>query len=85
MNVRLVALGHRMSPWVAAGVEEYTRRMPREYGFAIVELKPEPRDRGREEPVTEAGDELPAEEEREADGRAASREPWWTPTWPAFN
>jgi len=47
VNVRVVALGHRMPPWVAAGVDEYVRRMPRECGVAIVELKPEPRDRGR--------------------------------------
>ena len=50
MDVRIVALGHRMPPWVAAGVDEYVRRMPREYGAAVVELKPEPRDRGRSVP-----------------------------------
>jgi 23S rRNA (pseudouridine1915-N3)-methyltransferase len=47
MKIRLVALGHRMPAWVAAGVDDYARRLPREFALQIVELKPEPRDRGR--------------------------------------
>ena len=47
MKLRLVAPGHRMPAWVAAGVDDYVRRLPRDFAFELVELKPEPRDRGR--------------------------------------
>ena len=47
MNLRLVALGHRMPSWVAAGWIEYARRLPREFALELVELRPEPRTRGR--------------------------------------
>jgi 23S rRNA (pseudouridine1915-N3)-methyltransferase len=45
--IRLVALGHRMPAWVSAGYGEYARRLPRDCALTLVELKPEPRDRGR--------------------------------------
>lgn len=47
MRLRVVALGHRMPAWVAAGWADYARRMPREFALELVELKPEPRDRGK--------------------------------------
>jgi 23S rRNA (pseudouridine1915-N3)-methyltransferase len=47
MKLRVVALGHRMPAWVAAGWEDYSRRMPRELALELVELKPEARDRGK--------------------------------------
>jgi 23S rRNA (pseudouridine1915-N3)-methyltransferase len=47
VKLRIVALGHRMPDWVGAGVAEYVRRMPREFALDVVELKPEPRDRGK--------------------------------------
>jgi len=47
MNLRLVALGHRMPAWVAAGWADYARRLPREFALELVELKPEPRTRGK--------------------------------------
>ena len=47
MKLRVMALGHRMPAWVAAGWEDYARRMPREFSLELVELKPEPRDRGK--------------------------------------
>jgi 23S rRNA (pseudouridine1915-N3)-methyltransferase len=47
VKIRVVALGHRMPTWVAAGFDEYARRLPREISLQLVELKPEPRDRGR--------------------------------------
>ena len=50
MRIRIVALGHRMPGWVTAGVDEYAKRIPREYGIELVELKPAPRDRGRSLP-----------------------------------
>jgi 23S rRNA (pseudouridine1915-N3)-methyltransferase len=47
MKLRIVALGHRMPAWVDAGCNEYARRMPPAFPLELVELKPEPRDRGR--------------------------------------
>ena len=47
MKLRIVALGHRMPAWVAAGFSDYAKRMPREFAIDLVELKPEARDRGR--------------------------------------
>jgi 23S rRNA (pseudouridine1915-N3)-methyltransferase len=47
MKVRIVALGHRMPAWVRAGYDEYAKRLPHEVALQLVELKPEPRDRGR--------------------------------------
>ena len=50
MKLRVVALGHRMPAWVTAGWDDYARRMPREFALELVELKPEPRDRGKPVP-----------------------------------
>lgn len=36
-----------MPAWVAAGFDDYAKRLPRESSLELVELKPEPRDRGR--------------------------------------
>lgn len=51
MKIRVVALGHRMPAWITAGWDDYARRLPRELQLELVELKPEPRDRGK--PVAE--------------------------------
>jgi 23S rRNA (pseudouridine1915-N3)-methyltransferase len=47
MNIRIVALGSRMPSWVDAAVDDYLRRLPREFAVELIELKPEPRDRGK--------------------------------------
>jgi len=47
MKLRVVALGHRMPAWVAAGWDDYARRMPRDFALELVALKPEPRDAGK--------------------------------------
>jgi 23S rRNA (pseudouridine1915-N3)-methyltransferase len=47
MRLTLIALGQRMPAWVDAGVAEYAKRLPRELGFTLVELRPAPRDQGR--------------------------------------
>ena len=39
-----------MPDWVTAGWNDYARRMPRDFGLELVELKPEPRDRGKPVP-----------------------------------
>jgi len=43
MKCLIVAVGHRMPAWIAAGYEEYARRMPREMQLHLTEIKPEPR------------------------------------------
>ncbi|MCC6378463.1 MAG: 23S rRNA (pseudouridine(1915)-N(3))-methyltransferase RlmH [Burkholderiales bacterium] len=47
MKLAIVALGHRMPAWVAAGYDDYASRLPRDWPLDLVELKPEARDRGR--------------------------------------
>jgi len=47
MKLRIVALGHRMPPWVDAGLNDYARRMPPAFPLELVELRPEPRDHGK--------------------------------------
>lgn len=47
MKLRVIALGHRMPEWVVAGFDDYARRMPRDFALELIELKPEPRDRGK--------------------------------------
>jgi len=58
MKLRVVALGHRMPAWIAAGWTDYARRMPREFALELVELKPEPRDRGKPVPQMLAAEAL---------------------------
>lgn len=43
MKLVIAAVGHRMPDWVAAGCNEYLKRMPRELPTSIAEIKPEPR------------------------------------------
>lgn len=43
MKCALLAVGHRMPSWIAAGYEEYARRMPRETPLKLTEIRPEAR------------------------------------------
>lgn len=43
MRLGILAVGHRLPDWVAAGCAEYVKRMPRELPLAVTEIKPEPR------------------------------------------
>lgn len=47
MKLCVVAVGHRMPEWIAAGYNEYARRMPRETRIELIEIKPEPRTTGK--------------------------------------
>ncbi len=38
MRIRVLAVGTRMPSWVTAGVDEYQKRLPREWKFEYVEL-----------------------------------------------
>lgn len=46
LKVRLLTVSHRQPGWVVEGCEEYARRLPREWGFQLVEVKPEARTSG---------------------------------------
>lgn len=43
MKLGILAVGHKLPGWVAAGCTEYTKRMPRELPLTVVEIRPEPR------------------------------------------
>ena len=43
MKLTILAVGHKLPAWVAAGCAEYVKRMPRELPLSVVEIKPEPR------------------------------------------
>lgn len=45
MKLRIVVVGHRPPDWVAAGFEDYVRRMPREARIELTEIKPAARSR----------------------------------------
>lgn len=43
MKVTLLTISHRQPAWVVQGCAEYERRLPREWAFRVVEVKPAPR------------------------------------------
>lgn len=45
MKLQIVTVGHKPPEWVAAGFEEYARRMPRSARIGLTEIKPAPRSR----------------------------------------
>lgn len=54
MKLLIAAVGHKMPDWVAAGCNEYIKRMPRELSLSVVEIKPEPRGSKTREQLTAA-------------------------------
>jgi 23S rRNA (pseudouridine1915-N3)-methyltransferase len=55
VKIRIIAVGHKMPPWVAQGCAEYLKRMPREAMVELVEIKPDKRAAGKsDEQVREA-------------------------------
>ena len=47
MKFIVCAVGHKMPEWVAAGFQEYAKRMPHEASIELLEIKPEKRDSGK--------------------------------------
>jgi 23S rRNA (pseudouridine1915-N3)-methyltransferase len=47
MKFIICAVGHKMPEWVAAGFEEYAKRMPHEAAIELLEVKPEKRVSGK--------------------------------------
>ncbi|HEX5053473.1 MAG TPA: 23S rRNA (pseudouridine(1915)-N(3))-methyltransferase RlmH [Planctomycetota bacterium] len=56
MKLRLLTVSHKQPEWVEAGFAEYARRLPREWGFELVLVKPEPRTAGASTPRVQAGE-----------------------------
>jgi 23S rRNA (pseudouridine1915-N3)-methyltransferase len=54
MKLLIAAVGHKMPDWVAAGCNEYIKRMPRELPLTVLEIKPEPRGSKTREQLTAA-------------------------------
>ena len=46
MKIKLLAVGTKMPAWVTTGINEYTKRMPREMSVEIIELPIGPRGKG---------------------------------------
>ena len=40
MRLRLLAVGNRMPSWVTAGVDEYRKRLPRDFALEVEEIAP---------------------------------------------
>ena len=66
MRLLIVTLSHRQPAWVAAGFDEYARRMPRQARLELVELRPVPRPDGARPAV------VAKLQEREAERLAAA-------------
>jgi 23S rRNA (pseudouridine1915-N3)-methyltransferase len=43
VKLHIITVGHKPQAWVAAGFEEYARRMPRSSRVDLIEIKPAPR------------------------------------------
>ena len=56
MKLLIVAVGTRMPAWVAAGFDDYAKRMPREAAMELVEVKAEPRTTGKTVPAMMAAE-----------------------------
>lgn len=57
MRISVVAVGTRMPAWVTQGIEEYTRRLPRELKLAWIEI-----------PLAQRGKDVAARQWRAAEG-----------------
>jgi 23S rRNA (pseudouridine1915-N3)-methyltransferase len=53
MTFRIVAVGHKMPPWISAGFSEYAQRMPRESRLELIEVKPATRTGSGEKSVAQ--------------------------------
>jgi 23S rRNA (pseudouridine1915-N3)-methyltransferase len=84
MKIRLLTVSHKQPAWVGEATAEYQQRLPREWGFAVVEVKPEARTSGVTSPRVQAAE---AERLRKALGAARPialderGQPWSTAQW----
>lgn len=38
MKIKLIAVGTRMPDWVETGIQEYSKRLPRDFELNIIEI-----------------------------------------------
>ena len=50
MKITVVAVGHRMPGWVDTAFTDYAKRLPRNFGFGLIEVRPESRTSGKSVP-----------------------------------
>jgi 23S rRNA (pseudouridine1915-N3)-methyltransferase len=50
MKLLIVAVGHKMPGWVDEAFADYAKRLPRNLGFELVEVRPETRTSGKTVP-----------------------------------
>jgi len=55
VKLHVITVGHKPPDWVAAGFEEYSRRMPRSARIALTEIKPVSRSRQTPSKASVAG------------------------------
>lgn len=62
MRVRLLAVGTKMPDWVSRGVEEYRKRLPRDFALEVEEIAPGPRGKNADvaRAVTQEGERIRA-------------------------
>jgi 23S rRNA (pseudouridine1915-N3)-methyltransferase len=51
LKLHILSVGHKPPAWVAAGFDDYARRMPREARIELLEIKPGPRSRQAQSPA----------------------------------
>jgi 23S rRNA (pseudouridine1915-N3)-methyltransferase len=51
LKLHILSIGHKPPAWVAAGFEDYARRMPREARIELLEIKPGARSRQAQSPA----------------------------------
>lgn len=54
MKLQVISVGHNLPAWAAAGINEYSRRMPREAQLQITQLKPARREGNRAAQIARA-------------------------------
>ena len=47
MRLLVIAVGHRIPAWIAAGFDDFARRMPHELPLELIEVKAEARNSGK--------------------------------------
>jgi 23S rRNA (pseudouridine1915-N3)-methyltransferase len=58
MKLCVVAVGHKMPGWVDTAFADYAKRLPRNFAFELVEVKPEARTSGKTVPQLLAAEAL---------------------------
>jgi 23S rRNA (pseudouridine1915-N3)-methyltransferase len=58
MKIRLLTVSHKQPVWVHEACAEYEKRLPREWGFQLIEVKPDARTSGAPTEKVQAAEAL---------------------------